>query len=164
MPESTLLDYKTLSLDQARSMIDAVIHAAKAIDFPGVAVVVVDKAGDIIASVRMDSKAARFVKAAHRKAYTCAIFERDTSGVLKFWNTQQVDGHRGPADWNDSMLTTLPGGYAIYFGDHAVGGLGVAGGFGPMPDVKFADIGLAALGPGYRHSEDWDWVAKYDAR
>ena len=164
MSENKLLEYKTLSLSQARGMVDAVIFAAQKIDFPGVAVVVVDKAGDIIASARMDGKAGRFFKAAHRKAYTGAIFERDTSGVIKFWNEQQAKGHRGPTDWNDTMLTTLPGGYAVYYGAHVVGGLGVAGGFGDMPDAEFADIGIASLGPEYRHSEDWDWMKNYVPR
>ena len=38
------------------------------------------------------------------------------------------------------------------------------GGFGDMPDAKFADIGIASLGPEYRHSEDWDWMKNYVPR
>ena len=122
-----MLDYKTLGLEEAQRVIDAVIAYAREIDHPGIAVCVVDKGGEIIALARMDGKAARFTRAAHRKAYTGAIFERDTKGVIKFWDGQAKQGHRGPTDWNDTMITTLPGGYVVCHGKDVVGGVGELG-------------------------------------
>lgn len=152
-----MLDYKTLSLEDAMRVVDAVIGYAKAGNHRGIAVVVVDKSGEIIAAARMDRLAARFFKAAHRKAYTGAIFERDTSGVIKFWNQQEQQGHRGPHDWNDSMLTTLPGGYVVCHGKDVVGAIGVAGGTsGDYSDPAYAEVAVRALGEGFRHREDWD--------
>jgi len=151
-----MLDYKTLSLEEARHMIDTVINAAKEAKHRGIAVCVVDKAGDIIAMNRMNGMAARFGKAAHRKAYTSAIFERDTAGVIKFWNGQQEHGHRGFTDWNDSMLTTLPGGFCVLHGQQVLGGFGVAGGNTQISDEEFAEMGLKSLGDGFRHRVDWD--------
>ena len=151
-----MLDYKTLSLEEAQRAVDAVVKAAKDANHQGIAVVVVDKAGDVIAAARMDGKAGRFFKAAQRKAYTSAIFERDTAGVKKFWNQQGEQGHRGPNDWNDTMLTTLPGGFCVLSGKHVVGGLGVAGGNQQISDEAFAEIGMKGLGSEFRHRVDWD--------
>lgn len=151
-----MIELKTLSLEEAMRVVNTVIDAAKEADHKGIAVCVVDKTGAVIASARMDGKAARFWKAAERKAYTAAVFERDTSGVIKFWDMQAKSGHRGPSDWNDPMLTTLPGGLCVCHGADVVGGIGVAGGNAQISDWAFAEIAIGALGEGFRHREDWD--------
>jgi uncharacterized protein GlcG (DUF336 family) len=152
MTEESLLHFKTLSLSHAQTMIQAIIDASNAAGHPGLAIAVVDVAGKLIAAARMDGKAARFMGAAQRKAYTAAVFERDTTGVAKFLTHKQAEGL---SDWDDSSLTTLPGGNAVFFNKTLVGGLGVAGGFGELSDIHFADVGVAALGRGYHHSETW---------
>ena len=155
-----MIEMKTLGLAEATRVIEATSAAALAVTtrtWPGVAIVVVDKFGQIIAAARMDGMAARFLHAAHRKAYTAAVMERDTSGVIEFWNHQEQEGHRGPHDWNDSMLTTLPGGFVVRHGRSIVGGIGVSGGtVSPYSDNDFAEIALAALGEGFRHTPDWE--------
>jgi uncharacterized protein GlcG (DUF336 family) len=151
-----VIELKTLSLEQAQRVIEAVLAKAKEIQHRGVAVCVVDKSSEIIACARMDKLHPRYGKAAHRKAYTAAVYERDTNGVIKFWNEQAEHGHRGPSDWNDSMLTTLPGGLCVLHGDEVLGGLAVAGGNKQFNDWQFAEVGIQALGPGYRHRIDWD--------
>ncbi|HVB05637.1 MAG TPA: heme-binding protein [Acidimicrobiales bacterium] len=157
-----MIEQRVLSLQDARRVIDAVIAHAEQHDHDGIAVFVVDKAGDIIASARMDRRSARFGKAAHRKAYTGATFERDTAGVIKFWNEQEQRGHRGPHDWNDPMVTTLPGGMVVAFGDQVVGGIGVAGGNAHIGDEEFADVAFAALGEGFHHYIDWPQRVRRD--
>lgn len=151
-----MLDQKTLALDEALKVIATVIDHAKANGHRGIAVCVVDKAAEIIASARMDGMNPRFGKVAHRKAYTAAVFERDTSGVIKFWNAQEQRGHRGPHDWNDPMLTTLPAGFVVCHGKDVVGGVGVAGGNAQISDEAFGEVAIAALGDRFRHREDWD--------
>ena len=151
-----MLDQKTLSLDEALKVISTVIDHAKKNNHRGIAVCVVDKGAEIIASARMDGMAPRFGKAAHRKAYTAAVFERDTVGVIKFWKSQEERGHRGPHDWNDSMLSTLPAGLVVCHGKDVVGGVGVAGGNQHVSDEEFGEIAMGALGEGFRHRVDWD--------
>jgi uncharacterized protein GlcG (DUF336 family) len=150
-----MLTFHTLGLAEAQSAIDAILTHATEARYRGVAVVVVDKNGEIITGVRTDGMAPRYFKSAHRKAYTAATFERDTAAVRSFWQEQQGRGHQGPADWNDPMLTTLPGGLDIVHGGESVGGIGVAGGglSGDTSDEAFALVGLAALGDGFTHRE-----------
>ena len=150
----------TLGLDEGLKIVNAVVEVARAAGrrtWPGVAVAVVDKQGELIAAARMDGMAPRFVRAAHRKAYTAAVMERDTAGVMEFFNRQESAGHRGPHDWNDTMLTTLPGGYVVKCRTQVVGGIGVSGGSGSeFPDGYFADIAIRALGDGFRHTPEWE--------
>lgn len=151
-----MIEQKTLSLAQAQTVIETIFAKVKEHGHRGVAVCVVDKAAEIIACARMDGLHPRFGKAAHRKAYTAAVFERDTNGLMKFWDQQAEEGHRGPSDWNDPMLTTLPGGYCILHGKFVLGAIAVAGGTQKMNDWFFVEFGLQALGPDYRHRVDWD--------
>jgi uncharacterized protein GlcG (DUF336 family) len=159
-----MYDKTTLGLEEALQAVTAAIRAAENVGsraprtWPGIAVTVVDKEGELVAGARMDGMAPRFFKAAHRKAYTAAVMERDTAGVMDFWNRQEAAGHRGPHDWNDPMLTTLPGGYVVKHGTKIVGAIGVSGGSsGEYDDEYFADIAMKALGDDFRHTLTWDW-------
>ena len=152
-----MIEQKTLGLPEAQTAIDAVIAECKKVHHPAVAIVVVDKQAEIIAWVRMDGRSQRFGKAAHRKAYSAAVFERDTDGIIAFWARQELEGHRGPLDWGDSMLTTLPGGYVVRFNDEIVGAIAVAGGLGGdahtiASDRYFAEVAVRSLGEGFTHT------------
>lgn len=149
-----VLRQRTLSMEEALNVVTTVVSHAKAHHHRGVAVVVTDKGGEIIAEARMTGLAPRVLKAAQRKCYSAAVFERDTSGLMKFWARQEERGHRGPHDWNDPMLTTLPGGYVVRYGDEVVGAIGVAGGGGAISDWEFADVAFGALGEGFSHREE----------
>ena len=160
-----MLEFDVLSLEDAQTMVNAAVEYTKAGRQRGVAVVVVDKTGRIIAGARMNGLAPRYFDAAHRKAYTAAAFERDTAGVIDFWAAQEKEGHRGPHDWNDPMATTLPGGYVVCHGERGgpfgsfdvVGGVGVAGGgaSGEFSDEAIAEVAVQALGEGFRHRRGW---------
>jgi glc operon protein GlcG len=152
-----MLAQRSLGLDDAQRAINAVVDYARSKNWR-IAVVVVDRTGELIGCARMDGRAPRFLKAAHRKAYTAAVFEMDTNGVMKFWKRQEDDGHRGPADWNDPMLTTLPGGLCVVHDGKVVGALAVSGGgstgsTGGTSDWDFAEVAFQALGPGLSHSD-----------
>jgi uncharacterized protein GlcG (DUF336 family) len=146
-----------LGLSEAQCVIDAVMAECKKVNHPAVCIVVVDKHADVIAWVRMDGRSQRFGKAAYRKAYSAATFERDTDGIITFWARQEKDGHRGPHDWGDPMLTTLPGGYVIRYQGDIVGAVGVSGGLSggtevPASDHYFAELAVRSLGEGYTHT------------
>jgi glc operon protein GlcG len=148
-----MLVQRSLGLEDGLKVINAVIDYAKSKARP-IAVVVLDRTGEVVASARMDGRASRFYKAAHRKAYSAAVFEMDTDGIIKFWDRQAEHGHRGPSDWNDTMLTTLPGGVCVVHDGLVVGSIGVAGG-GHDPgtgDWDFAEVAFQALGPGFTHT------------
>ncbi|GEM_PF-1512098 len=148
-----MLVQRSLGLDEGLKVVNAVVDYAKSKNWR-VCVVVLDRTGEMVASARMDGRAARFYKAAHRKAYSAAIFEMDTDGIIKFWDRQAEHGHRGPSDWNDSMLTTLPGGVCVVHDGKVVGAIGVAGG-GSDPGVgdwDFAELAFQALGHGFTHT------------
>lgn len=158
-----MYDKTTLGLEEALRAVTAAIRAAEDVGsreprtWPGIAVAVVDKEGELVAGARMDGMAPRFFRAARRKAYTAAVMERDTAGVMEFWNRQQAAGHHGPHDWNDPMLTTLPGGYVVKYGTKIVGAIGISGGSsGGYDDEYFADIAMTALGGEFRHAPAWD--------
>jgi uncharacterized protein GlcG (DUF336 family) len=147
-----MLKLKTLSLDDALRVINTVVTHAKEHDHVGIAVVVMDKNAEIIAAAKMDNRSSRFFKAALRKAYSAAVFERDTSAVIDLHDRLDAENHRGPMEWNDTMLTTLPGGYVVCDReDNVLGALSVAGGGGSISDWEFADLAFAALGEGYHH-------------
>jgi uncharacterized protein GlcG (DUF336 family) len=147
-----MLKLKTLSLDDALRVINTVVNHAKEHDHVGVAVVIMDKNAEIIAAAKMDNRSSRYFKAALRKCYSAAVFERDTSQVVELHQRLDAENHRGPMEWNDTMLTTLPGGYVVCDEeDNVLGAVSVAGGGGKISDWEFADIAFAALGPGYHH-------------
>jgi uncharacterized protein GlcG (DUF336 family) len=150
-----MLVQRSLGYDDAMRVISTTIETAKQRNWR-IAVVVVDRTGELIACARMDGRAPRFVKAAHRKAYTAAIFEMDTNGLIAFWDRQAEEGHRGPPDWNDPMLTTLPGGICVVHEGKVVGAVAVAGGGGKTgdgtTDWELAEVAFQALGPGFNHT------------
>ncbi|MPZ48204.1 MAG: hypothetical protein GEU75_02635 [Dehalococcoidia bacterium] len=147
-------DYHILSLDDAEKMVRAAVEHVKAQGLPPMAVVVVDRAGEILSGSRMDTVHPRYFNAAHRKAYSGAIFERSTPGMNEMWSRQQGEGHKGPSDWNDSMLTTLPGGLCVTNDEdgrpQVVGGIGVAGDE-EADEVAIAVIAVQALGQHFHY-------------
>jgi uncharacterized protein GlcG (DUF336 family) len=140
-----------LTLEEALNVVNGVVNFAKENNHRGVAVVVVDKHGGIIAAAKMTGLAERVLGAAHRKAYSAAIFERDTSLIIDLHREMEAKGHRGPHDWNDSMLSTLPGGLCVLYEDEVVGAVAVAGGGGNISDWEFADKAFSLLGEGFTH-------------
>ncbi len=157
------LEYDVLSLEEAQRLVGAAITHVEKNNLPPIAVVVVDKAGEIIASARMDGVSPLYIKAAHRKAYSSAAFERDTPGLIDFWDGQARNGHKGPMDWNDTMLTTLPGGLVVCNGHKGgpYGGFDVVGGSGVAAETEtdegaIAEVAVQALGGEFRHRRDWN--------
>lgn len=157
------VEYNVLGLEDAQTMIEAALSHVRQKGLPPMAVCVVDKAGRMIASARMDGTAARYVDAAHRKAYSAAVFERDTAGIIDFWEGQARQGHQREADWNDRMVTTLAGGFVVCHGRRGghlsmwdvVGGIGVAGDDAADNENEVAEVAIQALGEGFRHRRDW---------
>ena len=148
-----MLTQRTLSLDQALAIIKTAVDYAKEKNHVGIACVVMNKDAEVIASAKMDNRSSRFYKAAYRKAYSAAVFERDTSAIVDFHEESMKHGHRGPREWNDTMLTTLPAGFVVMQGDEVLGSMAVAGGGGSpeTSDLAIGEVAFSALGPDYHH-------------
>lgn len=107
------------------------------------AVAIVDRGGDLVASGRMDGTAICAMPLAQAKAYTAAACEAPTSA----WSASTQSG--GP-DWGmhtamNGQLTVLPGGVPVLVDSELVGGLGVSGGECAEDDAC-AQAALLALG------------------
>ena len=140
----------SLGMVEARRALDAVTDLCAERE-QAAAVAVVDRFGGLIAALRIDGKASRFVDNAIRKAYTAAVFERDTLGLQAWYKAKPTN----QLDWGrDPMITTLPGGLVAIAEDEVIGAIGVAGGGAWMKDEEIAEVGLLAMGPGLRHRED----------
>ena len=87
------------------------------------AVAVTDGRGDIVYFIRQDGASATDVRNAERKAYTAAVIGRDSSQ----WWLQILHDGRTVADWSDSNMTTLHGGWTLRRQSQVIGGIGVAG-------------------------------------
>ena len=62
-----------------------------------------NKDAEVIASAKMDNRSSRFYKAAYRKAYSAAVFERDTSAVVDLHEESMKHGHRGPREPGENI-------------------------------------------------------------
>jgi uncharacterized protein GlcG (DUF336 family) len=142
-------EYHCLSLAEGHKLVETAIAYVTANALPPMAIVVVDRAGQIVTSSRMDGVHPRYMKAALHKAYTSAIFERSPTGLSETWRRQASRGNRGPSDWSDPMLTTMPGGLCILNNERGrpelVGGIGVAGNDQP-DELAVAEAAVNALG------------------
>jgi len=108
-----------------------------------VSAVVADRAGDVVASARMDDAPLGSMRLALDKAYTAAV-----------WQMPSVDLHEstqpGGADWGltstaDGRIVVYGGGVPIIVDSRMAGAVGVSGGSGEQ-DAACAASALAALG------------------
>jgi glc operon protein GlcG len=91
----------------------------------GVAVVVVDRGGRVVASARADGVGYLNMGVAERKAVASANFGAPTLGVLEMVKGDQT---LYSAVIGDATLSILPGGMPIVVDGQPVGAVGIAGG------------------------------------
>ena len=89
------------------------------------AVAVVDRGGNIVASVRMDGAQLGASYLALNKAYTAVAFGLPTGA----WAASSMPGG---SDWGltatlDGRAVVFPGGVPVYLDGHLIGGVGVSG-------------------------------------
>lgn len=120
----------------ARTAIAAIADAARAAGFPS-AIVIVDDHGDIVAALRMDGCRPRWMRASIRKAYTAAVWDRDTTEFHRQIVERQIEVNDFPEPY-----TGLPGGVTVAMGGETIAGIGVTG---KGDDVAYAREGIAAF-------------------
>ena len=135
-----MVSIESLGYVEASTAIAAGMQAAQRFGRP-MAFAVMDQAGDLIASARMDDVPARVLRQATRKAYTAAVMATDTGS-----NGQKLkEQGRSISEMGDLQLTGMQGGLVIKRDGVILGGIGVGGYNGGHLDEALAKIGLEVL-------------------
>jgi len=141
-----MIERKMLGLEEADTIVDAIIaHTKKQNGLP-VSIAVVDNRGDLLKFVHMDGASWNSTQVAQMKAYSAAKFRRDTSAVAMWMAEMNIQ----LPDWGDPQVTSIGGGVVVW--DESVsphkplGAVGVSGWPRPDDDIDYARIGIAALG------------------
>jgi glc operon protein GlcG len=134
-----MIQQLSVSLDDARLAVEAVIKAARASE--ALAVAIVDHGGHPVYLVRQDGASGTDVRNAERKAYTASYIGRDTA----LWRQQIRHDGRTVADWANANLTTLHGGWTLRRASQVIGGIGVSGSANEDRDEVLALRGAEAL-------------------
>jgi uncharacterized protein GlcG (DUF336 family) len=130
-----LLQHKDLSLPIALAIANGALETCKTMGYSA-SVVVVDRAGNTVVSLRGDGAGPHTVENARRKAYTANTFKMTTEAFLQEMKTRPVRREQ----------TTLPnviainGGVPIKVGDDVLGGVGLSG--SPGKDEECVNAGL----------------------
>jgi len=117
-----LIQRKDLSYAAAKAVAENALDACKARGY-AVSVVVVDRAGLTVVSLRADGASPHTMENARRKAYTAMTFKMTTAEFVKRMATEPVRREQ----------TTLPnviaidGGIPIKAGNEVIGGVGLSG-------------------------------------
>jgi len=135
-----VVTYKSLSPDAAFDLARATLLKCRK-DGYQVAVVVLDRFGTPLVSMRDRFAPAAALDIAKGKAWTAVTFTRDTGEFVKAIK----DGSIGSGLVGLPRVTPLVGGLVIEAGGSLLGGVGVAGAPGGDKDEACAKAGLAAV-------------------
>lgn len=130
----------SVSLDQAREVIEAAIEFIEDRDFPAMFVVVVDACGDEKASERMDGNGAASTVLAPIKARTSAAFRQPTATLAANVSADPAV----VASFTTAGFSLLGGGHPLQQHGMVIGAVGVGGGT-PAQDAEVAAAAAAVL-------------------
>jgi uncharacterized protein GlcG (DUF336 family) len=132
-----------ISLSDARALVDAAQRRAADIDKP-ITVVVVDGAGFVVATERMDGARPLQPQIATAKAYTAAIMQRPCS-MLKGWAEGEPFFFAQVSGMGHHPIVATGGGFPLKRDGEIVGAIGISGGTGEE-DQRVAEAVIADLG------------------
>lgn len=138
--DEAIVTYKSLAPDVAFDLARAALQQCRK-DGYQVAVVVLDRFGAPLVSVRDRYAPAGALDIANGKAWTAVTFTRNTSDFVKAIK----DGTIGAGLAGLPKVTPLAGGLVIGAGGALLGGAGVAGAPGGDKDEACAKAGLASV-------------------
>lgn len=130
---ASVLDEKNLSLELADQLAQHAIQACSANNY-NIAVTVVDRAGVVKVTKRMDNAGPHTVEASRMKAFTALTTKTPTDEVMK--NAQANPGAQNLRDIPSFLL--LGGGLPIKVGTQTIGAIGVGGAPGGHLDQQCA--------------------------
>lgn len=131
----------TLTLDDARHIIDAGIAAAEQIASPS-NIAVADAGGNLIAHARMDDAQLGSIEHSIDKAHTAVLFKSATADLAK--DSQPGEQFWGMALSGHGRVLVFAGGVPITVDGDVVGAVGVSGG-SKEQDSQIAQAAAAAL-------------------
>jgi uncharacterized protein GlcG (DUF336 family) len=134
----SLVTQKALSLPMAKMMAEAALAECKAKGF-NTSVVVVDRAGQPIVSLRDENASAQTMEMARRKAYTARMFGMSTLDFQKRTEDPKYRAQRDVAD-----ILALGGGVPITAGNERIGGIASSGSSQEQDDAC-AKAGIAKV-------------------
>lgn len=133
--------YSTLTLDDAKRMLQAGEAAAAKIGLP-YNIAVVDAGGNLIAFVRQDGALLGSIDLAIGKAKTARLFDRTTSELAHL--AQPNAPLFGIEQTNEGKVVIFGGGLPVRIGGHIVGAVGTSAGTVEQ-DIIVAEAAAAAL-------------------
>lgn len=129
---------RQITLETAKTMINAAKQKAKQIGVPMV-VSIVDDGGHLIALEKMDGALLASIEISINKAYTSVAFKMPTSDLDTL---ARPDGELyGINTLNDGKYVTFGGGFPVFDGNDVIGAIGVSGGT-VKEDTTVAKAGL----------------------
>ena len=120
---------KTLSLGLAKTIAEAALAECQSKGFH-TSVVVVDRAGQVLVTLRDEAASGQTADMARRKAYTAKMFRMTTLDFQKRTEDPKYAPQRDVAD-----ILALGGGAPIQIGNDVIGGVGSSGSSQPQDDA-----------------------------
>jgi uncharacterized protein GlcG (DUF336 family) len=120
---------KTLSLGLAKTIAEAALAECQSKGFH-TSVVVVDRAGQVLVTLRDEAASGQTADMARRKAYTAKMFRMTTLDFQKRTEDPKYAPQRDVAD-----ILALGGGVPIQIGNDVIGGVGSSGSSQPQDDA-----------------------------
>jgi uncharacterized protein GlcG (DUF336 family) len=137
--QAQVANSKTLTLEGAKTVLNAAIAEAKQKNAPGGAIAVVDEGGNLIILERLDNTFPASANVSIGKARTAAIFKHPT----KFFEDAIKNGRTALVAMPD--FTPLQGGVPIEYEGQIIGAIGVSGAKNAQQDEEIATAGANAL-------------------
>lgn len=137
--QAQVINRKALTLEGAKTVINAAVAAAKQQNAPGGAIAVVDEGGNLITLERLDNTFAASANVSIGKARTAAIFKHPT----KFFEDAIKNGRTALIAMPD--FTPLQGGVPIEYEGQIIGAIGVSGATNAQQDQEIATAGANAI-------------------
>jgi uncharacterized protein GlcG (DUF336 family) len=131
---------RNVSMAMARAIVDGAVEQCQK-DGHRVVVVVVDRAGQMVAMQRDDGTNPHNFELARRKAYTSRTFRQTTTEFFHRTEKQPSTGLRNLPD----VIWSGGGGAPIKVGNETIGGVGVSGAPGGTGDDVCAAAGIARI-------------------
>lgn len=129
---------RNVSLGMAKAIAEATIAACKEKGYH-TAAVVVDRAGQVLVTLRDEAASAQTAEMARRKAYTARMFRTTT---LEFQKRTMEPSYAAQRDVTD--ILALGGGVPILVGNEAIGAVGSSGSSQEQDDAC-AKAGIAKV-------------------
>ena len=140
----------SITADEARKVVEGGVVKAQALG-RRITITVVDAAGEIMATRRMDGSGPVNFDFSYGLAYTCAISKRSGEEAARAGEesaagrVQDRNWYRAESIMRGGRMMVAKGSLPLKRGDEVIGGVGVSG--APQEiDLEVAGAGVAALG------------------